>query len=394
MSFRHRRIAALLAALGIALALPAAQPQDPARAEAELKALAENIQRMQRRVQQDEVEKDRRARELRDAERNVSRVQGELTRLREERAERAAVRRHLETERDQREADRERTREQLGKQLRAAYFMGRNEPLKLLLNQRSPAEFSRNLAYYGYLGRLRADQISEINENIAKIEELARGIDAEDAKLAQLEQQQEKLLKDQEVARRDRAQVLARTQRTVSNRQAELRALNTQRQRLERVVEEARRATRSFPYDPKAPFAQTRRTLSWPVAGKISVNFGATIPAQGRSESIEIDTEYGAPVKAVHEGRVVFADWLPQYGHLVILDHGNGYSTIYGHLGELRVTEKSTVASGTTIGTAGDSGGRKRPGLFFELRHEARPGQDPKPIDPRPWFRSTAPPAR
>jgi septal ring factor EnvC (AmiA/AmiB activator) len=99
MSFRHRRIAPLLVALGMALALPAAQPQDPARVEAQLKALTQNIERMERRVQQDEVEKDRRSRELRDAELAVAKVQGELTRLRTERAERAAARRHLETER-------------------------------------------------------------------------------------------------------------------------------------------------------------------------------------------------------------------------------------------------------------------------------------------------------
>ncbi|HUG72571.1 MAG TPA: peptidoglycan DD-metalloendopeptidase family protein [Steroidobacteraceae bacterium] len=321
-------------------------------------------------------------------------MQGELTRLRAERAERGAVRRHLETQRAEREADRERTREQLAQQLRAAYFMGRNEPLKLLLNQRSPAEFSRNLAYYGYLGRLRADQISQINENIAKIEELTAGIAVEDAKLAQLEQQQEKLLQEQEGARRQRGQVLARVQQQSSGRQAELRRMRAQSQQLERIIEQGRRATRSLPYDPKAPFAQTRRQLSWPVAGKISVNFGATISGLGKSESIDIDTEYGAPVRAIHEGRVEFADWSSSYGHLVVLDHGNGYLSIYGHLGELHVTGGSSVASGASLGTAGDSGGRKTPGLFFQLRHEPRKGQDTVPLDPRPWFRTAAPPAR
>jgi septal ring factor EnvC (AmiA/AmiB activator) len=393
MSFRHRRIAALLAALGIALALPAAQPQDPARAEADLRALTENIQRMQRRVQQDEVEKDRRARDLRDAERNVAKVQGELTRLRAERAERGAVRHHLETQRAEREADRERTREQLAQQLRAAYFMGRNEPLKLLLNQRSPAEFSRNLAYYGYLGRLRADQISQINENIGKIEELTAGIAAEDAELARLEKQQEKLLQEHEGARRQRGQVLARVQQQSSSRQAELRRMRAQSQQLERIIEQGRRATRSLPYDPKAPFDKTRGRLSWPVAGKISVAYGATISGLGKSESIDIDTEYGAPVRAIHEGRVEFADW-SSHGHMVVLDHGNGYLSIYGHLGELHVTGGRSVASGASLGTAGDSGGRKKPGLFFQLRHERKPGQDTVPLDPVPWFRSTAPPAR
>jgi septal ring factor EnvC (AmiA/AmiB activator) len=148
------------------------------------------------------------------------------------------------------------------------------------------------------------------------------------------------------------------------------------------------------PYDPKAPFAQTRKALSWPVAGKVSVAYGATVEGRGKSPSIEIDTVYGAPVRAIHEGRVEWAGWLNSTGLLVILDHGNGDASFYGHLGELYVTANQHVASGETIGTAGDSGGRKQPGLFFQLRQEAKAGQSRQPIDPRPWFRSTAPPAR
>src|SRR5688572_6396277 len=161
MDTGYRRIAALLVAMGLALALPAAQP-DPAREEAAQRARAERIQRLQRQVQQDLVEKNEQSRRLRDADRSVTKAQSELTRLRAERAERSAVRRHLEAEKAERETERARTEADLARQLRAAYFMGRSEPLKLLLNQRSPSEFSRKLTYYGYLGRVRADQMQEL----------------------------------------------------------------------------------------------------------------------------------------------------------------------------------------------------------------------------------------
>src|SRR5690606_18767056 len=182
------------------LALPAAQPTDPAKAAAELKTLNERIQRLTRQQRQDTVEKDKLSRALRDAERAASKAQGELARLRSERGERVAARKKLEAERAEHEAQRRRTEEDLEKQLRAAYFMGRNEPLKLLLNQRSPGEFSRNLTYYGYVGRLRADQMRQIAEEVAKIEELTAEIEAEEQRLAALEAEQK-----QRVAELDRA---------------------------------------------------------------------------------------------------------------------------------------------------------------------------------------------
>lgn len=391
MSPRLRGTAFLLVALGMALALPAAQPTDPAKAQAELKALNERIQRVQKQVQQDAKEKDRLSRELRDSERAVSKVQGELTRLRAERSERAAARKKLEAERAEREADRRRTEQSLEEQLRAAHLMGRNEPLKLLLNQRSPSEISRTLTYYGYLGRARADQIAKIREDVARIEQLTAEIQAEDDRLAELEAQQKNRLAELDSARKKRGQVLASLEKEAADRNAQLRRLQQQKTEYEKLIARLEQATRTLPYDPNAPFGKTRSSLHWPVAGKLSVNYGATVPGLGRANYIEIDTNRGADVTAVHEGRVIFADWIGLRGQMVILDHGKeggkSYWTLYGHLGEIYVQPGDVVKGRQVIGTAGDTGGRSQPGLYFELRHGT-------PVDPRPWFRSAAPPAR
>jgi septal ring factor EnvC (AmiA/AmiB activator) len=393
MQPRYRRVALLVAALGLALALPAAQ-QDPARAEAELRKVTESIQRLQRQVQRDVVEKDRRARALRDSEREVAKVRGELRRLRAQRAERDAIRRHLDAEKAEREAQRRRTERDLADQLRAAYFMGRNEPLKLLLNQRNPAEFSRNLTYYGYLGRLRADQMRELSENIAKIDELASKIEAEDAELAALEQQEKQREGDLDKALQQRGQALATFQREAGSRSQQLAAQRQERKDLENLIEKLRQITKALPYDPKAPFANARRRLSWPVSGKIIVNYGATMTGGLRSDAIEIDTERGAPVRAIHEGRVIHSDWIKGRGHLVMVDHGNRYLSVYGQLDELHVEVNQRVAAGDALGTAGVSGGRSQPGLFFQIRHAAKANQKYEPVDPRGWFRTPAPPAR
>lgn len=387
----RRTAAALLVALGMALALPAAQPTDPAKAAAELKTLNERIQRLARQQRQDTVEKDKLSRALRDAERAASKAQGELARLRSERGERVAARKKLEAERAEHEAQRRRTEEDLEKQLRAAYFMGRNEPLKLLLNQRSPAEFSRNVTYYGYLGRLRAEQMEKIAEEVARIAALTAQIEAEELRLAELEAAQKDRVAELDAARKQRGRVLASLQKESSSRAAQLERMRKQSADMERMIQRLQQATKSLPYDPDAPFAQTRGRLHWPVAGKVAVNYGATIPGLGKSHYIQIDTNAGAEVSAVHEGRVEFAEWTSALGQTVIIHHGmdrgQPYYSIYGHLSHFYVEQGAVVRGRQVIGAAGDSGGRQNPGLYFELRRGAS-------IDPRPWFRTPAPPAR
>nr|PZN64988.1 MAG: hypothetical protein DIU62_09195 [Pseudomonadota bacterium] len=377
----------------MALALPAAQQpaRDPAKAEAELKALNERIERLTRQTQQDAIARDKLNRELRDADRAVASAQGELRKLRAERSERAEARRALEKERAEREAARKAAEADLEKQLLAAYFMGRNEPLKLLLNQGSPAEFSRNLAYYGYLGRFRAEQIAKINEEVARIEELTARIDAEDQRLAELEAAQKQRVSELESARRRQQQVLVSLEREATNRNTQLRRLREQRAAQERLIEQLRQAVRSSaPYDPDAPFGTT--PMYWPAAGKLAVSFGASIPGLGKATYIEIDTTDGAQVTAVHEGRVEYADWVPGRGLMVIINHGTHrgqeHWTLYGHLGELYVQRGEVVRGRQVIGTAGRSGGRRDPGLYFEVQRNRTS------IDPRPLFRTAAPPAR
>ena len=197
-----------------ALVLPAAQPERKRtaaeiKAEADLKELTTRLARIERQAQKNAEEADSLSRALRQAELAVTRTNRDLSTLGVQRAERAAARQKLVDERSRRQAEREAAEADLASQLRAAYFMGRSEPLKLLLNQRNPAEFGRNLTYYGYLGRLRAGQIKVITSNIAKIDELTAQIDDEDGRLADLEQQQKQRLDEREAFVKDRDKALA-----------------------------------------------------------------------------------------------------------------------------------------------------------------------------------------
>jgi septal ring factor EnvC (AmiA/AmiB activator) len=382
--------AAGLALLLAALVLPAAQPERK-RSEAEikaaeLKALDERVERTRRQVQKDAADQESLSKVLRDAERAISRVSGDLSALRTQRAERAAARQQLVDERSRRQAEREATEGDLAKQLRAAYFMGRNEPLKLLLNQRNPAEFGRNLTYYGYLGRLRANQIAVISDNIARIDELTVKIDEEDAKLADLELQVKQRLDEREAFAKQRGKALASLQKQARSRADELKRMQAEHRELEQLLEKLRRQAEAAPYDPNSPFSRQLRKLSWPVAGRIAVNFGSRLGDDLLSKAIEIDATRGADVRAVFEGQVAFSDYRKGQGNMIIIDHGNGYLSVYAHNENLFKAKDARVATGEKIATVGDTGGQKRPGLFFQIWHNS------KPVDPRPWFRTTAPP--
>jgi septal ring factor EnvC (AmiA/AmiB activator) len=357
------------------------------KTEANLKAVQDRIERVRQQVQHDAVEKDRLNRDLNAAEKSVAQARGDLSKVQQQRAERNAAREQLEKERAEREQQRSRTEQNLADQLRAAYFMGHNEPLKLLLNQKDPAQFGRNLTYYGYFGRLRASQINEINENIAKIDELKLDIEQQDAELARLEGQNRDRINELDTARRQRGRVLASLEKQSSDRNATLKRLTQQQAQLERLLKDLSRAIEAAPYDPNDPFAQLRGKLAWPVSGRIETSFGDTIAGGLRSNGIVIAADRGKPVTAVQEGRVVYADWLPGRGLLIIIDHGNGYMSLYGHNEQLFKQAGATVKAGDTIAAAGDSGGRSQSGLYFEIRRAG------KPVDPRPWFRTGAPPA-
>jgi septal ring factor EnvC (AmiA/AmiB activator) len=348
--------------------------------------LKERIERIQRQVQEDSAQKDRLSRDLRAAEQAVAKAQRELGSVRSKRSETDAERDRLQAQRSRRVADRDRTQVDLASQLRSAYMMGRDESLKMLLNQRNPAQFQRNLTYYGYFGRDRAKKINLITQNIAEIDELSRQIEEQDAQLALLEIERQRRVQELDRARKQRGQVLASLEAESRSRGAQLKRLQTQQQQLENLLAELRRATEATPFDPNDPFARLRGRLAWPVAGKVEAGYGDVIAGGLRSNGIQIAADRGTTVRAVHEGRVIFADWLSGRGLLIILDHGGGYLSLYGHNEQLFKQAGATVQAGDAIATAGDSGGRARPGLYFEIRKSG------KPVNPSGWFKTSSPP--
>jgi murein hydrolase activator len=351
---------------------------DRAKAEAELRQIQKEIARVRGQVSRDAAERDRLARDLRRAEQSASGVRGEMSRLRHHRAK-------LGRKREAREAALGAEREALASQLRAAHQIGREEPLKLLLNQRDPARAGRMFAYYSYFGRARAEQLARIEAHVARLGELDAGLAGEETRLVELEQARVAELRKLEQARAERGQVLASLTAESRSRAAQLQRLQRQQGVLEKLVRELKRTIEKFPTDSKSAFAQLRGKLAWPASGRVIARYGETRAGGLRWDGMLLATERGAPVRAVYHGRIVYADWLAGLGLLVIVDHGGGYISLYGHNDELHRKVGERVSAGDSLAAAGDSGGRSQPELYFALRRGGRA------IDPRPWFRSPKP---
>ena len=339
------------------------------------------IEKVSAQLAKDAAERDKLATELRRAEVLVNQSRMTLAELRRQRDAVSQRRTTLLAERRRQEQTLAAERAALAGQLRAAYMIGREEPLKLLLNQKDPARVGRMFAYYGYFGRARGEQIGRIQQGVARIIELDDTLVAEDEKLAGIEQQQRDGLSKLEHARTERSGVLAQLKDESRSRTATLSRLRQQQVALEKLLRELRRAAERFPVDSTAAFARMRGSLPWPVEGRVLARYGEARAGAVRWDGVLLGTERGAEVHAVYHGRVLYADWLAGLGLLVILDHGDGYMSLYAHNDVIFRKAGERVIAGDVIAGAGDSGGRSRPELYFEIRRGSRP------LDPRPWLK-------
>jgi septal ring factor EnvC (AmiA/AmiB activator) len=377
-------LAALLTGAAVSQAANRAEG-DAKKAENQLQAVKSEIDRITRQVSGEQVERDRLTRELRSAEISVGKARESLDSVRHERAEHATRRAALAAERREAQASLAKQRVALAAQLRAAYLIGREEPLKLLLNQRDPARAGRMFVYYSYFGRARADEIHSIETNVNRLEQLDTELSAEDAKLADLEKQQREQLTEVEQARQRRTIVLANLEAESHTHERNLEKLRNQQAGLEKLLRQLREAMEKYPVESNDAFAHLRGKLAWPVTGHVVARFGETRAGGVKWDGVLVATERGAPVRAVYQGRVIYADWLPGLGLLTIVDHGDGYMSLYGHNERLYKAVGERVNAGDPIASAGDSGGSSRPELYFEIRKGG------KPVDPRPWFKAGEP---
>lgn len=349
--------------------------------EAELKQVRGRIESIRKAIHADAERRDALATQLKSAELAVQSAREQLASVRSQRI--AAERRLAELKKEQADTRRkiEAQRGALSAELATAYMNGRQEQLKLLLNQQDPARLGRMMAYYGYFGRARAERIERISDELEHLDLLNENISAEASRLRVLEEESEQNVKSLAGARQRRAQTLAQVQSKLKSRSEQLAKLQRDARSLEKLVEELRRAIEEFPELAEQPFQRVKGKLPWPVKGSLLARFGQQ-RAGGplKWQGLVIGAERGTQVRAPYHGRVVYADWLPGLGLLLVLDHGGGYMSLYGNNEQLYRRVGDRVAPGDVLSAVGDAAGVGKPGLYLEIRNGR------KALDPATWL--------
>jgi septal ring factor EnvC (AmiA/AmiB activator) len=220
-----------------------------------------------------------------------------------------------------------------------------------------------------------------VRARLRELEKNAAVAERERDRLRELERDERVRLQQIEVARRDRASALARLDRRIQSGKGEIDTLRRQAEDLEALVAELTRLIVGLPVADAIPFEEMKGRLEYPTAGSLVGKYGAP-RAEGRLrwDGLLLAAAAGAEVRAVHHGRVVFADWLPGLGLLTVVEHGDGYLSLYGHNRDLLKDVGEWVRPGDVIAHVGDSGGQAAAGLYFEIRKDGRP------LDPGQWL--------
>ena len=271
----------------------------------------------------------------------------------------------------------------LDKQIRAAYMLGHDPYIKILLNQENPEKINRQLQYYQYVCQARIDIIHQINITTTKIVNTSNKIQKhqKDLKEIQLAEKKQQLLQKHEKVKRQH--LLNTINVKIKGTHKQLEQLYANKKHFEYIIRELSQHEQ-YGYAPGSTFSHMHKKLYWPTASKhITQHFNAPL-ARGRlrSTGILIREKTGEQVHSIFPGKVVFANWLKGFGLLVIVQHGKSYLTLYGRNESLYVKAGENINAGDVIATAGNSGGYTNTALYFEVRYKG------KPENPLRWLKS------
>nr|WP_295378883.1 peptidoglycan DD-metalloendopeptidase family protein [Pseudoxanthomonas sp.] len=403
--------AALLIALAVISGGALAQSQRDAqkrleKARGELKSIAQERRKL-------EGERGDASRKLREADEQVGRSSRTLSETESSLRREEAALAELQQRREQMLEHLRGQREQLASLVRSAYMTGGDAPLKVLLSQDRAADASRTLAYHRYLQRDRANRIAGLTSELQALAQVEQDITA---RRAQLDADRQRLRGQVNQLQRDRqssAKLVAELDQRYQDRSVREKALGQDVRSLERLLANLRAAAARAEAERKAAArkaaeerarAQARpggtRTetparprpevanapalkvggLGWPLSGNLLARYGGRMPDGRTSSGVLIGAPAGSTVTAVADGTVVFSEWMTGYGLILIVDHGNGYMSLYAHNESLLRDTGDRVRRGDAVAKVGTSGGQGTPALYFELR---RNGQ---PVDPGSWL--------
>lgn len=353
--------------------------QELERVKARIKRLSSQVSHVKGKYQQQ-------SEALQRTEKRIGEIARHIRVLRQNQRRQKRRMEKLEQQRADTRLQLDRHRQVLEQQIRAAYAMGRQERIKILLNQQDPAVVSRVMVYYDYLAKARLRQMKLIRQSLHRLAGIEQEIAAEERRLQQLQARQEQSKQQLELAQAERQKVISRLSRKLKDKGQELDGLKANEKQLRSLLANLQDAFADIPLEPSAyqPFRTRKGKLPWPAKGRLVASFGSPKGVGNlRWDGVVIAAPEGREVRAIHHGRVAFADWLRGFGLLLIIDHGDGYMSLYGYNQSLFKETGEWVEPGEVVGLVGSSGGRSSSGVYFGIRYKGTPQ------NPKRWCRRT-----
>ncbi|MBA54132.1 MAG: hypothetical protein CMK89_06705 [Pseudomonadales bacterium] len=381
---RHARLyTCFLIGLALCWAFPVLANVDPVATKKELQKIQSRIQDLQQEIKRTQSRRSETEEALKKSEQAISDTRRKLRDVNRSMATSDAKLAELRQSQQKLNKAKEAQRSALKQDINAAYRAGRQEYVKLLLNQEQPDKLARQMKYYDYYHQARMQRIQAFNQTLTEIKANEIRINEEVAQLsslkAELADEQQRL----QSAKEQRKQALAKLDDSLKNDASRVSSLKSSQSELEAVLHRVQATLSDLPSNVgKQPFAKLRGKLAWPSQGRVVKRFGNRRESGAlRWNGVLISTKEGSTVKAVHHGRVVFSDWMRGFGMLTIVDHGDGYLSLYGHNETLLKSPGDWVEAGEVIAYSGISGGQDQASLYFEIR------KDGKPQNPSRWCR-------
>lgn len=405
-----KRLALIVAVVLLNDARPAAAETAAAPQVSELNQIQSRLKSANETIEQINLKRDKLLAQLQNIEKQYGAAAGSLRDLGLQIGGKQQRLKHLSLEMSKRQAQIKLQNQELRKQIKAAFVMGKKDQLRLLLNQQDPALASRMLVYYNYLNKTRLQKLAVLKNNIAQLAQLEQEKRQESDALGRAITSHKTLQVGLNQSKKQRAHLLLRLKQEFKEKSRQLGKLEDDTAASQALIEKLQQAaveqeknaasTDSLDIDgnpihlsrPKVdepnlpdlasgkPFSELKKRLPWPIKGPIVRKFGRP-RSETRWDGVLIAAPEGADIRAVNSGQIVFADWLRGYGLLIIIDHGHGYMTLYAFNQSLYKKVGEHVKAGAVIGAVGSSGGREESGLYFGIRSNG------KPVDPAIWLK-------
>jgi septal ring factor EnvC (AmiA/AmiB activator) len=347
----------------------------------QLDALRSRISELQESLADTQIKKSQAVEAVRIVENQINKTLITLSRVDQQMAAQQLALKKLQDTRDSQSSLVNQQRQRLVQEMQSAYAMGKQQAVKLFLNQEAAIQLGRMLTYYGYLSKARAHSINKVRKQLAELQLTEVRITDQLAELEILQQQAlsgQARLEQQVQARK---LVVSKWSKEVAERDGQLSHLVADEKQLADLVKSLRQALADIPIQRhQGSFRSLKGKMVWPAQGLLKNSFGNKLPGTDiKTGGVLIKATEGGQVRSVAQGRVAFADWIRGYGLLLILDHGEGYMSLYGHNQALYKEVGEWVDTGEVIAVLGRSGGQAAAGLYFELRFKGQP------VDPGVW---------